>query len=156
MWLILEMLFYEIIQSACARAQSLQLYPTLFELMDCSPPGSSPGKNTGVGNHSLLQGIFLTQGLNPGLLHYRWSALQVDFLLTEPPRKLQNREFWVFKNSEYLRIHIASFTELLELFFSQNSKNSCLMSPSPMGEFIFVSFPKAINSKVFISHSEFS
>ena len=45
--------------------------------MDCSPPGStvhgdSPGKNTGVGFHALLQGIFPTQRLNPGLLHYRW------------------------------------------------------------------------------------
>ena len=38
-------------------------------------PWNSPGKNTGVGSHSLLQGIFLTQGLNPGLLcllHCRW------------------------------------------------------------------------------------
>ena len=45
--------------------------------MNCSSPGSSvhgdsPGKNTGVGCHSLWQGIFLTQGLNPGLLHCRW------------------------------------------------------------------------------------
>ena len=31
-----------------------------------------PGKNTGVGCHSLLQGIFLTQELNLGLLHCRW------------------------------------------------------------------------------------
>ena len=29
----------------------------------------SPGKNTGVGCHALLQGIFPTQGLNQGLLH---------------------------------------------------------------------------------------
>ena len=29
----------------------------------------SPGKNTGVDCHSFLQGIFSTQGLNPGLLH---------------------------------------------------------------------------------------
>ena len=29
----------------------------------------SPDKNTGVGSHSLLQGIFLTQGLNSGLLY---------------------------------------------------------------------------------------
>ena len=29
------------------------------------------GKNTGMGNHSLLRGIFLTQGSNPGLLHCR-------------------------------------------------------------------------------------
>ena len=40
-----------------------------------SPPSScpwnSPGKNTVVSRHSLLQGIFLTQGLNPDLLHCR-------------------------------------------------------------------------------------
>ena len=44
--------------------------------MDCGTPGSSvpgdsPGKNTGVGCHALLQGIFSTQGLNPGLQHCR-------------------------------------------------------------------------------------
>ena len=32
----------------------------------------SPGKNTGVGCHALLQGIFPTQGLNPSLLLCRW------------------------------------------------------------------------------------
>ena len=31
-----------------------------------------PGKNTGVGSHSLHQGISLTQGSNLGLLHCRW------------------------------------------------------------------------------------
>ena len=31
----------------------------------------SPGKNTGVGYHFLLQGIFPTQGSNPSLLHCR-------------------------------------------------------------------------------------
>ena len=44
--------------------------PILRDPMDCSPPsssvhGHSPGKNTGVGCHALLQGIFPTQGLNP-------------------------------------------------------------------------------------------
>ena len=34
-------------------------------------PWNSPGKNTGVGCHPLLQGIFLTHGLNQGLLHCR-------------------------------------------------------------------------------------
>ena len=34
-------------------------------------PWNSPGQNTGVGSLSLLQGIFPTQGLNPGLLHCR-------------------------------------------------------------------------------------
>ena len=32
-----------------------------------------PGKNTGVGCCSLLQGIFSTQELNLGLPHYRWN-----------------------------------------------------------------------------------
>ena len=31
----------------------------------------SPGKNTGVGSHSLLRGIIPTQASNPGVLHYR-------------------------------------------------------------------------------------
>ena len=34
-------------------------------------PWNSPGQNTGVGSCSLLQGIFPTQGSNPGLPHYR-------------------------------------------------------------------------------------
>ena len=34
-------------------------------------PWNSPGKNTSVGSHSLLQGLFPTQGSNPGLLHCR-------------------------------------------------------------------------------------
>ena len=48
-----------------------QLCPTFCDPMDCSLPGSSvlgdsPGKNTGLGCHALLQGIFLTQaGIKP-------------------------------------------------------------------------------------------
>ena len=34
-------------------------------------PWNSPGQNTGVGSLSLLQGIFPTQGVNPGLPHCR-------------------------------------------------------------------------------------
>ena len=37
-------------------------------------PWNSPGQNTGVG--SLLQGIFPTQGSNPGLSHCRWIFYQ--------------------------------------------------------------------------------
>ena len=49
-----------------------QLCPTLCDPMDCSLCAwNSLGKNTGVGCPSLLQGIVLTQGLNPGLLHCR-------------------------------------------------------------------------------------
>ena len=46
---------------------------TLCDPMNCNLPGfsvhrDSPGKNTGLGCHALLQGITLTQGLNPCLL----------------------------------------------------------------------------------------
>ena len=55
----------------CLVAQSC---PTVCDPMDCTPPGSSvhvdsPGKNTGVGGHALLQGIFQAQGSNSGLPH---------------------------------------------------------------------------------------
>ena len=52
----------------------IQLCLTLYNPMDCSPPCSSvhgKRKNTGAGCHSLLQGVFLTQGLNLGLPHCR-------------------------------------------------------------------------------------
>ena len=47
-------------------AQSLQSCLTFCNPTDCSPSGSSiheesPGKNTELGCHALLQGIFLTQ-----------------------------------------------------------------------------------------------
>ena len=42
---------------------------TLWDPMDCEAH-QAPGKNTGMGCHSRLQGIFLTQGLNHGL-HFR-------------------------------------------------------------------------------------
>ena len=53
-----------------------QSCPTTCDPMDCSPPGSSvhgdsPNKNTGVGCHAVLQGIFPTQGSNPDLPHCR-------------------------------------------------------------------------------------
>ena len=60
----------------CLISVLTQSCPILCDPMGCSPPGSSvlgdsPGKNTGVGCHALLQWIFPTQGLNLGLLHCR-------------------------------------------------------------------------------------
>ena len=64
-----------------------QLCLTLCYPMDCSPPGFSyswnfPGKSTGVGWHFLLQGMFLAQGSNLCLLHWRQMLLP-----SEPPGK---------------------------------------------------------------------
>ena len=49
-----------------------QSCPTLCDPMDYTySPWNSPSQNTGVGSLSLLQRIFPTQGLNPGLPHCR-------------------------------------------------------------------------------------
>ena len=42
-----------------------------YSLPDSSVHSDSPGKNTGVGCHAFLQGLFPTQGWNPGLPHCR-------------------------------------------------------------------------------------
>ena len=57
--------------SVCAQSR-----PVLCNPMDCKPtkflyPWDFSGKNTEVGCHFLLRGIFLTQGLNPCLLHWQ-------------------------------------------------------------------------------------
>ena len=41
-------------------------------------PWNSPGQNTGVGSLSFLQGIFPTQGSNPGLSHCRQILYQLS------------------------------------------------------------------------------
>ena len=61
---------------------------TLWDPMDYSSPkssvhGDSPGKNTRVSYHALLQGYLPNPGIEP-----RSPTLQVDSLLSEPPRKL--------------------------------------------------------------------
>ena len=57
-----------LVHSMCVHAKLLQSRPTLCDPMDCSSPGSSvrgdsPGKNTGVGCHALLQGDLLDPGI---------------------------------------------------------------------------------------------
>ena len=64
----------ELAQTHVHQVGDSQLCPTLCEPMDCSRPGSSvhgdyPGKKTGVGCHTLLQGIYSSQRSNHGLLH---------------------------------------------------------------------------------------
>ena len=48
---------------------SNSLQPHGFQATRLLCPWDSPGQNTGVGCHSLLQGIFLIQSLHPGVLH---------------------------------------------------------------------------------------
>ena len=80
-------LLYSLYPVQCLLTQS---YPTFGNPIDYSAPGSSVhgdslGRNTGVGYHSLPQGIFPTQGLNLRLLCLlHW---HVGSLLLAPPGK---------------------------------------------------------------------
>ena len=69
------------------RAKLLQSCLTLCDSVDWPArlfcPWDSPGKNTGVGCHPLLQGIFLTQGSNRHLLHLL-SVVDCPDLTKEP------------------------------------------------------------------------
>ena len=86
----------------CLVAQSC---PALLDPMDCSLPGSSvhgdsPGQNTGI-CHALLQGIFPTQGSNPGLPHCR----QILYCLSHQgtPRILEWVAYPFSRGSSWLR-----------------------------------------------------
>jgi len=82
---------------------------TLCDPMDC--PWDFPGKSTGVGCHFLLQEIFPTQGLNPGLplqCFTIWATREVQFL---------NKA--TFKKFLVLNIHL--------FFFLKEGVNSCQM-----------------------------
>ena len=104
------------------RQCSIQSCPTLCNPKDCSPPGSSvlgdsPGKNTEVGCHALLQEIFPTQGLNPGLLHCRW----IPYLLSHQgiPKKA---ECWRTDTFE-----LWSWRRLLRVPWTWNRSNQSIL-----------------------------
>ena len=97
-----------------------------WEFMDCSLPGSSsmdfPDKNTGVSYHFLFQGIFLTQGSNPSLLHW-----QADSLPSEPPlwpwKWKSLSRVWLCDTMDYTvhRILQARILEWVAFSFSRGS-----------------------------------
>ena len=72
----------------CCHLSRVQFFVTLRTIAHQAPLSiNSPGKNTGVDCHALRQGIFPTQGSNPGLPHYR----QILYHLShqESPRILE-------------------------------------------------------------------
>ena len=88
-------------------AKLLQSCLTLCDPMDYSPPGTSvhgdsPGKNTGVGCHALLQGIFSTQRSNLCLLHLlHWQAGSLPEALSQQQCLKLNAQY-----NHKLKIHV--------------------------------------------------
>ena len=87
---------------------------------------SSPSQNTQVGSLSLLQGIFPTQGLNPGLPHGRRILYQLNH--KGSPRTLEwnwaIREWLKTKNKQTKKAIIDNSKFILGSFCSENSKRS--------------------------------
>ena len=94
----------------------VQLFATPWTVAHQAPLWDSPRKNTRVGCHFLLQGIFLTHGLNPRLLHLlHWQA---DSLPLGPPGKPQRNIFAEkrtrsYRNWNFLHIHRLSASPCL-------------------------------------------
>ena len=82
-------------------------------------PWDSPGKNIGVGSHSLLQGIFPTQGLNLGLVHCRCGLCRLSHQGSIQPNcstQNINSSVWVFFFFFKLRLNIKmhSMTQIIK------------------------------------------
>ena len=83
------------IESESQSLNCIRLFVTPWTIQPTSYlyPWNSPGKNTGEDSHSLLQRIFPTQGLNPGLLHCRQilyhQSLQESLITCKVMSKMQ-------------------------------------------------------------------
>ena len=78
-------------------------------------PWDSPGENTGVGCHALLQGILPTQGSKPGLPHCRWILYQLSHkgspqILLLYKRKKKKKKIFPFLETIFLFGLLASNT----------------------------------------------
>ena len=95
-------------------------------------PWGFPGKNTGVGSHSLLQKIFPTQGLNLGLLHCKRILYQLSH------KGSPKQTVWIVKNALHtlpsafkdltgkrLLLRNSGLTETLELLIERKKQNEC-------------------------------
>ena len=88
-------------------------------------PWNAPGKNTGVGSLSLLQGLFPTQGSNPNLLHCRWILYQLSY-----QGKLCKEPTFIPKRTNIYSFCLSSFPVLLSFSFFSLSLSciKCVLS----------------------------
>ena len=90
-------------------------------------PWNSVGKNTGVGYHSLLQGIFPTQGSNPSLPHCKQILYHLSHQGSPPPSQtpallsgfdFSGQGLWPLWSEEHPGWKMTLITELLHLCWS--------------------------------------
>ena len=108
-------------------------------------PWNSPGKNTGVGSHSLLQGIFLIQGSNLGLLPCRqilyhlshqgspasndWSVQGYKDLINLPQFRISLQDHSSFRALLWDQLRLCCFPVQLHPLFQLAALTAFLMFP---------------------------
>ena len=113
----------------------------LFATHGLYSPWNSPGQNTGVGSLSFLQGIFPTQGSNPGLPHSRRI-----FLPAEPQGKSKNtsvgslsllQRIFPTQESNWGLLHCRHIRYQLSYQYTitLNMENRCSVQPWPSAQF---------------------
>ena len=96
---IVKAMAFPIVMYGCDKVKVAQSCPTLCDHMDYTYSSwNSPGQNTGVGSFSLLQGIFPTQGSNPGL------RIAGGVFTNWATRGAHGCESWTIKKTEHQRI----------------------------------------------------
>ena len=98
---------------------------------------NSLGQNTGVGSLSLLQGIFPTQGLDPGLPHCRWILYQLSRATREAHSHVQDKTInKIIKGPLCLILNGLDSPRAQGDWqcLAQPSLCSCLYVPGPHGE----------------------
>ena len=89
-------------------------------------PWNSPGHNTGVDSLSLLQGIFPSQGSNPGLPHCRWILYQLSYQGRQG--SYQGRLFITIYFYFFMILNdLKKFDSVSSLFIYRNTVNFCIL-----------------------------
>ena len=114
----------------------------------CDPrllcPWGFPGKNTGVGCHFLLQGIFLAQGLNPGLLLcnlYCWATRKAIYIYTRyyVCSYVLCRFLYIPIFCEHICacicMYVCTHTHIQTYTYIHTHKTTCHVCPCPLSDF---------------------
>ena len=120
--------------SVSLKVKVTQLCPTLCNLMDSYSPWNSLLQNTGVGTHSLLQGIFPTQGSNPGLPHCRQILYQLSH--QGSPRILE-RVAYPFSSGSFQSRNWTGFSCVAGGFFTNWAIREASMSLGPCNSWLY-------------------
>ena len=116
--------------------------PRSLNAMDWGLSGSSihgifPGKKTGVGFHFLLQGIFPTQGCNPGLPHSRWTPCCLSLHRSVYPHYQAKNHF---KDRGNVNKRVTCYPGITELI-KDRVRAGAQITPTPVADSSLGHFP---------------